>query len=45
MPPNTSRDPKVGLRMKQQNKKKVGAHFLTCSTSGVGGRVKASGWD
>jgi len=39
-PPNSSRDPKVGPRAKQQKKKRVGAR-LTHSTSGVGGCVGA----
>jgi hypothetical protein len=34
MPPNSSRDPKVGLRVKQWKKKKVGARSLIHNTSG-----------
>jgi len=45
MPPNSSKDPKVGPKMKQQKKKRIGAHSLTRSTLGVGGRVGALGWD
>jgi len=45
MPPNSSRDPKVGRRMKQQKKNKVGAHSLTCSILGVGECAGALGWD
>jgi len=45
MHPNSSIDPKVGPKAKQQKKKKVGAHSLTCNTLGVGGRVGAPGWD
>jgi len=44
VPPNSSRDPKVGLRVKQWKKKKVGACSLIRSTLGVGGCVKASRW-
>jgi hypothetical protein len=33
VPPNSSRNPKVGLRMKQRKKEKVGAHFLTRSSN------------
>jgi hypothetical protein len=40
----SSRDPKVGPKTKQW-KKRIGAHFLTHSISGVGGRVRAPGWD
>jgi hypothetical protein len=43
--PNSSRDSKVGLGVKQWKKKKVGAHSLTCGTSGLGGHVGALGWD
>jgi len=43
--PNSSRDPNVGPKTKQQKKKKVGAHSLTRSTSGVKGCVRALGWD
>jgi hypothetical protein len=44
-PPNSSRDPKVGLRMKQRKKKKLEAHFLIHNISGVKRRVGALGWD
>jgi len=44
-PPNSSRDPKVGPRVKQLKKKRVEACSLTRSTSGVGGHVGAPGWD
>jgi hypothetical protein len=43
-PPNSSRDPKVGPKTKQW-KKRIGAHFLSHSISGVGGHVRAPGWD
>ncbi len=45
VPPNSSRDPKVGPRPKQWKKKKIGEHSLTRNTLGVGGRVRALGWD
>jgi hypothetical protein len=45
MPPNSSKDPKVGPKVKQQKNKKVGACFLTRTTSGVGGRARAPRWD
>ncbi len=41
MPPNSSRNPKVVPKAKQQEKKKVGAHSLTQNTLGVRGRVEA----
>jgi hypothetical protein len=44
-PPNSSRDPKVGPRAKQQKKKRVGAHSLTHNTSKVGRHAEALGWD
>jgi hypothetical protein len=44
-PLNSSGDPKVGHRVKQRKKKRVGARSLTCSTLRVGGCVGASGWD
>jgi hypothetical protein len=44
-PLNSSRDPKVGPRAKQQKKKKVGACFLIHSISGVRGFAGALGWD
>jgi hypothetical protein len=43
--PNSLRDPKVGPRVKQRNKKRIGARFLICNTSGVGGHARASRWD
>jgi hypothetical protein len=47
MPPNSSRDPKVGPKAKQQKKKKkkVRAHSLIRNTSRVKGHVGALGWD
>jgi hypothetical protein len=45
MPPNSLRDPKVGSRAKQRNKKKVGARSLTRNTSRLGRCVGASRWD
>ncbi len=44
-PRNSSRDPKVGLRAKQWEKKKVRAHLLTRNTSGVRGCARALRWD
>jgi hypothetical protein len=44
-PPNSSRDPKVSPKGKQQKKKKVGAHFLTRNISGVGGCARDLRWD
>jgi hypothetical protein len=44
-PPNSSRDPKVGPRAKQQKKKKVWACSLTHNTSGVGRCVGVLRWD
>jgi hypothetical protein len=41
---NSSREPKVGPKMKQQEKNKVGAHFLI-HTLRVGRCVRAPGWD
>jgi len=41
-PPNSS---KIGSQSEIIEKKKVGAHFLTHNTSGVGGHVRALGWD
>jgi hypothetical protein len=35
----------MGLRIKQQKKKRIGANSLTCSISRVKGRVKALGWN
>jgi hypothetical protein len=43
--PNSPRDPKVGPRLKQRNKKKVGAHSLTHNISKVGRRNGAPRWD
>ncbi len=45
MPPNSSRDPMVGPKVKQRKKKKVGARSFTRNTLGVGGRARALGWD
>jgi len=44
-PPNSSRDPKVGLKMKQQKKNRIGARFLIRNTSRVGRCVGTPGWD
>jgi hypothetical protein len=43
VPPNTSRDPKVGPKVKQRKKKRVGALSLIRNTLGVGGVLKL--WD
>ncbi len=45
VPPNSSRDPKVGPKMKEWKKKKIGARSLTHNTSGVGGCDGAPRWD
>jgi hypothetical protein len=45
MPPNSSKDPKVGPRIKQWKKKKIGARSLTRSTSRIGGCVGVAWWD
>jgi hypothetical protein len=45
VPPNSLGDPKVGPRMKQQKKKKIGARSLTRNISKVRGCAKALGWD
>jgi hypothetical protein len=45
VPPNYLRNPNVNPKMKQQKKKGIKAHFLACSTLGVGGCVGASKWD
>jgi hypothetical protein len=45
MPPNSSKDPKVGPRTKHRKKKRVRAHSLIGNISGVGGRARAPGWD
>ncbi len=45
MPPNSSKDPKVGPKMKQHKKNIIGAHSLTHDTLGVGGCVGALRWD
>jgi hypothetical protein len=45
VPPNSSKDLKVGPKVKQRNKKRVEAHFLTHNTSGVGGCGGAPRWD
>ncbi len=44
-PTNSSRDPKVGSRVKQQMNKKVGARSLIHNILGIRGRVGASRWD
>jgi hypothetical protein len=44
-PPNSSRDPKVGPKVKQQKKKRVGAHSPTHNTLGVGKHARDLGWD
>jgi len=46
-PPNSSKDPKVGLRAKHRKKNKVTARSLTCNTLGVGGVLNSGmgiGW-
>ncbi len=45
MPPNSSKDQKVGPITKQWKKKRVGARSLTCNTPRVGGHARAPGWD
>jgi hypothetical protein len=45
MPPNSSKDPKVGPRVKQWKKKRVKARSLTRNILGVGGCDGALGWD
>jgi len=35
----------MGPKVKQREKKKVGAHFLTRNISRVGWRARALGWD
>jgi len=45
VPPNSSRDPKVGSKMEQRKNKKTRACSLTCNTSRVGRRARAPGWD
>jgi hypothetical protein len=40
VPPNSSRDPKVGLRVKHGKKKRIGARSLIHSTLGVGGLLE-----
>jgi hypothetical protein len=42
-PTNSLKDPKVGPRMKQRKKNRVGACSITCSTLGVGGCVGVFG--
>ncbi len=42
---NSSKNPKVRPKAKQQTKKRVGEHSLTHNTSRVGGHVKDLGWD
>jgi hypothetical protein len=44
-PPKSLGDPKVGPKMKQQKKKRVGACSLIRSTLGVGGHARALVWD
>jgi len=44
-PPNSSKDPRMGPKEKQQKKKRVGACSLTHNISRVGGHVKALKWD
>jgi len=45
VPPNSSKDSKMGPRTKQRKKKKVGACSLTRNTLRVRGHAGASGWD
>jgi len=44
VPPNSSRDPKLGPKLKEWKKKKVGAHSLTHSTLGIKRHAKAPRW-
>ncbi len=44
MPSNSSRDPKVGPKMKHRKKKRAGACSLTCNTSRVGRCTRVLGW-
>ncbi len=44
MPPNSSKDPKVGPKMKQLKKNRVGARSLIHGTLRVGRCVGISGW-
>jgi hypothetical protein len=44
-PPNSSKDPKVCPKAKQQKNKRIGAHSLTHITLRVRGHVGALGWD
>jgi len=45
VPSNSSRDPKVGPKMKQRKKNRTGAHSLVRNTLRVGRCVGAPGWD
>jgi len=45
VPPNSLRDLNVSPKMKQWKNKKIEAHFLICSTFGVGRHIGALGWD
>jgi len=44
-PLNSLRNPNVGPRMKQWKNKRIGARSFACNILGVGGHVKALGWD
>jgi hypothetical protein len=45
VPSNSSKNPKMGPKAKQQNNNKVEAHFLICNTLGVRRHVGVLGWD
>jgi hypothetical protein len=44
-PPNSSMDSTVSPKMKTTERKRIGVHFLACSTLGVEGHAAALGWD
>jgi hypothetical protein len=44
-PLNSLRNPNVGPRMKQWKNKRIRARSFACNILGVGGHVKALGWD
>jgi len=45
MPPNSSKDQKVGPITKQWKKKRVGAYSVIYNTPRVGRHARAPGWD
>ncbi len=45
MPPNFSRNPKMGHKTKLWKKKRVGTCSLTCNISKLGGHVGTPKWD